>query len=198
MKKYLFSSPIGLLSVLFLAISMISCSGDDGADGTNGTDGAAGPAGPTGPTGPAGPTGTGNIIYSEWLDVAFKADTMHTSGGTIDTIGYYATIKVPNLTKELLSTADVKAYINANNANDPVIYSLPYRGDNGAYIDIVAQTQEIQLYSNINVATVVATGLGKVQQYRYMIIPGNIKATSRSTVNWSDYASAKNYLGLKD
>jgi hypothetical protein len=137
------------------------------------------------------------VIYSSWLDVAYKADTIHTSGGGIDTIGYYATIDVPKLTKALLSTADVKAYINSNDASDPTIYPLPYNGSSGLYVEFSAYTQKIALYSNGDLSTVSANGK-KYQQYRYMIVPGNAQARSAVSVNWSDYAAVKAFLGLKD
>ena len=204
MKRRLLISPIVLLSVLFFVTSMISCSSDgaDGVNGIDGIDGAQGPAGPAGPVGSEGPqggTGSGNIIYSEWMDVAFAADTIHTGGGGVDTIGYYANVNVPQLDLEMLNTADVKMYINTNNADDPVIYPLPYNSSNGIYIQMSSYTGAIQLYSNINVGTVIDNSGVKYQQYRYMIVPGNVGATaSRTSVNWSDYNEAKNHLGLKD
>lgn len=175
---------------LFLVMFMVSC----GKDGATGADGAAGPAGPAGPK---GDTGT-ELIYSSWLDVAYKPDTVHKVGGTIDTIGYYATIDAPKLTKALLSTAEVKAYINSSDASDPRIYPLPYDdGNSDLYIEFSAYTQKILLYSNGDLSTFSANGK-KYQQYRYMIVPGNTQARSDVSVNWSDYAAVKAYLGLKD
>jgi len=53
------------------------------------------------------------------------------------------------------------------------------------------------LYSNGQVGTAVTNGK-KIQQYRYMIVPGNTKATTSNNVKWSDYTAVKAYLGLKD
>lgn len=194
MKKHLLITPLVVLSVLFFLTAMASCS-NDGADGAQGIEG---PQGAEGPAGPKGDDGSSNVIYSEWLDVAFKADTMHLSGGGIDTIGFYAKINVPKLTKELLSTADVKTYINSKTTADPVIYSLPYRSDNGLYIDVYSRTESIEIYSNADISTVVTNKGEKIQQYRYMIVPGSIKAKSHSVTNWSDYNQVKKHLGLKD
>lgn len=182
MKRRKSISPIVLLSGLLFAMFMISC-GKDGA---------------TGPAGPAGDSSSTTVIYSDWLDVRYKPDTIHTSGGAIDTIGFYATIDAPKLTVDMLSTADVKAYINTNNASDPVIYSLPYNAKSGIYINVTAYTQTIQLYSNADLSTVLGNDGVKYQQYRYMILPGNTSARSATQVNWSDYAAVKAYLGLKD
>ncbi|NLR60401.1 collagen-like protein [Chitinophaga polysaccharea] len=190
MKRRNLISPLALLSGLFLVMFMISC----------GKDGAVGPAGANGPkgdTGPKGDSGVGTVFYSGWLDVPFKPDTIHLAGGRIDTIGYYATIDAPKLTKELLSSVDVKVYINSNDISDPVIYSLPYTAQSGLRIDVSAYTQKIELYANADVGTRSTNGK-KYQQYRYMIIPGNAQARSAAPVNWSNYAAVKAYLGLKD
>jgi hypothetical protein len=184
------TSPFALLSGLFLVLMMVSC----------GKDGDAGPAGPQGNPGPAGPKGdpaTGTVLYSGWLDVPFKPDTIHTAGGGIDTIGYYADIDAPKLTTALLGTADVKVYINANHTADPQIYPLPYNAQSGLNIEFSAYTQVIQLYSNADLSTVTVNGK-KYQQYRYMIVPGNGAAKSSAQVNWADYAAVKAYLGLND
>jgi hypothetical protein len=181
MKRRNLISPLVLLSGLFFVLFMISC----------GKDGAAGPAGPK------GDPGSGDVIYSEWLDVLFKPDTLHLAGGGIDTIGYYATIDVPKLTLALLSTADVKVYINTDDASDPLIYPLPYSAPSGLNIQMMAYTQTIELYSNEDVGTVTANGK-TYQQYRYMIVPGNAQARSAASVNWSDYTAVKASLGLKD
>lgn len=182
--------PLVLLSGLFFVMFMISC-GKDGAQGPQG------PAGPAGPEGPKGDNTAGTVIYSEWLDVPFKPDTIHTSGGGIDTIGYFADIDVPKLTTALVNTADVKMYINAKDASDPVIYPLPYNAASGLYIEFSAYTQGISLYSNSDLSSYTSNGK-KYQQFRYMIVPGNTEGRSAASVNWSDYAAVKVYLGLKD
>ncbi|MCW3465783.1 collagen-like triple helix repeat-containing protein [Chitinophaga nivalis] len=188
MKRRQLITPLVLLAGLFLAVFMISCS----------KKGDAGPAGATGPAGPKGDPGAGSgVIYSDWLDVSFKPDTIHLVGGRIDTIGYYAFIDAPKLTQTLLNSADVKVYVNTSDASDPVIISLPYHASSGLNIQVMAYTQRIQLDANADLGTIFANGK-KYQQYRYIIVPGNTKARSAASVNWSDYASAKAYLGLKD
>jgi hypothetical protein len=182
MKRRNLISPLVLLAMIFV----VSCS----------KEGPAGAAGPEGPPGPAG-NGSSDVIYSDWLDVAYKPDTIHTAGGQIDTVGYYATIDVPKLTVAMLNTADVKVFINTNDASDPVIYPLPYSARSGLYIQVSAYLQKLEFYSNADVGTVLDNGK-KYQQYRYMIVPGNAVAKAGASINWSDYAEAKTYLGLKD
>jgi len=200
MKKRNLISPLVLLSGLFLVVFMISCSkeGPAGPAGATGTTGAPGAPGPAGPAGPKGDNGSGTVIYSAWLDVPFKPDTVHLAGGDIDTIGYYAVIDAPKLTLALVNSADVKVYINSNESGDPIIYPLPYANANsGLNIQFLAYAQKIELYSNGDVGTVSVNGK-KYQQYRYMIVPGNAQARSAAPVNWSDYTAVKAYLGLKD
>lgn len=193
MKRRILTSPLVLLSGLFLIMLMSSC----GKDGEVGPQGLAGPGGPAGPAGPKGDDASGSVIYSAWLDVLFKPDTIHLVNGKIDTIGYFAVIDAPKLTVALLGTADVKAYINANEASDPTIFPLPYRSSSGLYIQFSAYAQKIELYSNDDLSTVIVNGK-KYQQYRYMIVPGNAQARSAARVDWSDYGKVKSYLGLID
>lgn len=194
MKRRNLISPLVLLSGLFFVMLFASCS----KDGAAGPAGPEGPAGPKGDTGPKGDAGSADVIYSAWLDVPFKADTIHLAGGKIDTVGYYAQINVPKLTLALLSTADVKVYINTNDASDPAIYPLPYYSVyNGLNIQVQAYAQTIELYSNGDLGTKSVNGK-KYQQYRYMIVPGNVLSRSANPVDWSDYAAVKVYLGLKD
>ena len=181
MKRCRLLSPLVLLSGLFFVTFMISC----------GKDGAVGPAGPKGDSDSA------SVIYSTWLDVPYLPDTVHLAGGGIDTIGYYAIIDAPKLTLALLSTADVKVFINTNDASDPVIYPLPYHGTSGVNIEVMAYEQKIQLNANADLSTITTNGK-KYQQYRYMLIPGNASARKKAQVNWSDYATVKAYLGLND
>lgn len=187
MKRRNLFSPLLLLAGLFVVLLMTSCS----------KDGAAGPEGPAGPKGESG-VGSSEVIYSEWLDVAYKPDTIHLVNGKIDTIGYFAAIEVPKLTKALLSTADVKVYLNSSDASDPTVYSLPYNSSSGIYIQAYAYVNTIELYSNVDVGTVFSNGK-KYQQYRYMIIPGNTQANAAAApVDWSDYVDVKAHLKLND
>ncbi|RBL93039.1 hypothetical protein DF182_10850 [Chitinophaga flava] len=158
-----------------------------------------GNTGPAGPQGPKGDTGTANIIYSDWLDIPFKADTVHTAGNRIDTMGYFAVIDAPKLTTSILNTGELKVYINLNGAADPVITPLPYTDlKTGMYIRYIAYKQAIELYSNANVGTIQNNAGVKMQQYRYILIPGGTKARKANVIDWNNYKAVKDYLGLKD
>ncbi|SHK83713.1 hypothetical protein SAMN05444266_101314 [Chitinophaga jiangningensis] len=181
------------------ALFVSSCSkegpaGPAGAAGANGQNGAPGPAGPSGPK---GDTGVANVIYSSWLDVAFQADTIHTAGGGIDTIGYGALINAPKLTLSILNTGLVKVYLNGDAPNDPSLIALPYfSAFSGLSIEVTAYVNTISLYSNANVSTQVDRNGVKYLQYRYVLVPGGVRA--RSVIDWNNYAAVKEYLGLKD
>jgi hypothetical protein len=158
---------------------------------------ACGKEGPTGPEGPPG-SGTSAVVYSDWIDIKMKADTIHLSSGNIDTIGFYFTIAAPKITANVLAESDVRIFINTNSAADPTIYSLPYNGSSGLYIEYSVSASAIDLYSNADVSTVMNNAGIKFQQYRYMIIPGGVNARKATNVDWSNYAEAKAYLQLKD
>lgn len=191
MKLSQFSFLILLASAVFL-VSACSKDGDPGPAGT------AGEKGDKGDKGDPGAPGTNGIIYSDWLDVKYEADTIHTAGGGIDTIGYYALIDAPKLTAQLLATADVKVYINLNDASDPVIAPLPYVEQSGIVIRFVASAGELTIDANVDPSTYTASGK-KYLQHRYMIVPGGTVARQAGTdVNWNDYSAVKAYLGLKD
>jgi hypothetical protein len=187
---------VQLLVILFATtLFLANCGkkGDPGAQGPAGQNGAPGPAGPQGPKGDAG---TANVIYSDWLDVAFLPDTVH-NGNTIDTIGFYSNITVSKLDIDMLSKGEMKVYVNLNSATDPAISALPYFD---VYTNIsISPTfllQTINLYSNIDPSSVTENGT-KYLQYRYILIPGGTKAT-RKMVDLNNYNEVKKFYGLRD
>jgi len=184
--KRLYLSPLVLLSGIFFVMLIVSCE----------KKGDTGPAGPAGPAGASGDSASGTVVYSDWLDLTYKPDTVITQG-KIDTIGFYADINVPALTVTMLNTADIKVYINTSDSTDPVIDPLPYYSSSGLYIQVSDYKGGIELYSNAQVSTFLSNGK-EIQQYRYMIVPGNSEGKMNNSVNWADYAAVKVYLGLKD
>ncbi|MBV7533999.1 hypothetical protein [Chitinophaga sp. sic0106] len=184
------------------AMFVSSCSKDGSAGpagpaGANGQNGAQGPGGPAGPAGPKGDTGVANVIYSAWLDVRFLPDTIHTAGGGVDTIGYYSQIAAPKLTLNMLNTGLVKVYLNGFSATDPSLIALPYfSAFTGLTIEVTASVGTIDLYSNGDISTLMDNNGVKYYQYRYVLVPGGVRA--RSVIDWNNYAAVKEYLGLKD
>jgi hypothetical protein len=171
--------------LLTLLSAIVSCS-KDGPAGATGPAGAAGSTGPAGPAGPKGDTGVANIIYSDWLTVTFAPNS--------DSSQWSAVIAAPKLSNVILTTGDVKVYVNANSATAPVILPLPYF-DGFSILNDAFELQKIDLISTDDFSTYTDTGV-KFQQYRYILVPGGVHA--RSAIDWNNYAEVKKYLGLKD
>jgi hypothetical protein len=155
--------------------------------------------GSAGAEGPAGATGTANVIYSDWLDVVFTADTVMQGSVITDTLGYYATINAPKLDANILSKGEFKVYFNVNTAAAPIIYPLPYIDVySGLNIDVLFHLQSIELYTNSSqISTFTPSGTAvKVFQFRYVLIPGGVSANA--SINLNNYQETKTALGLKD
>lgn len=190
MKRFFqMSCGISYALVLSIVFAVVSCS-KEGDAGPAGPAGPGGPAGPAGSQGPKGDTGTANVIYSSWLDVTYETDA--------DSATWVAGIDVPKLDQEMLSTGEIKVYLNLGAANDPVIVPLPYF-DGGFIINVRMFEQVIALMSNANLSTYTDEDTGdKAQQVRYVLIPGGTAARKAAGIDWNDYQQVKKYLNLKD
>jgi hypothetical protein len=178
-----------------IAISFSSCS----KEGPVGPQGEQGPQGAQGAQGSQGDPGTANVIYSNWLNVSFDADTVH-NGAVIDTIGFYSTIEAAGLDNSILTSGEIKVFLNLGTADDAYVVPLPYFSPyNGITIEPSFYVGNIDIYSNIDAGTAQDQSGNIFQQYRYILIPGGTAARkSGSQVDWNDYASVKKYLNLKD
>ena len=207
---------LSITSVLFLAMTLIitSCgkdgdTGPAGATGPQGLPGANGSAGPAGPAGAAGAAGTANVIYSAWLDVPFEADTFRTTGNLLDTAGYSSDIVVPKLVDSILNKGEIKVYLNAGPANNPLVVPLPFT-DLYTFFGVLTinpffSRNSIFLYSDEDASTFTITSGAnagqKAWQYRYILIPGGTTARpapGAKAVDWNNYKEVQAYLGLKD
>ncbi len=204
--KFNFSTSLYLLLALPLFFS--SCSKDGptgpaGPQGPAGPTGAAGAAGTAGTAGAQGAPGTANVIYSNWLDVAYQADTAtNPTTGKIDTFSYSAVIPAPQLVDSILNKGEIKVYFNAgsDSAGSQAIFPLPIY--EAFYFGIIINTfyapQSITLTATGNASSFTNNG-NHYFQYRYILIPGGTAAGRKPNgVNWNNYAEVKKYLGLKD
>ena len=109
------------VSCYALAISLLlaACT-KEGPAGPQGPQGNEGPGGARGPAGPKGDTGTANVIYSDWLDVAYS------QAGT----QWLAVIGAPKLDIKALTTGEIKVYLNIGFASNPQIFALPHDDGN--------------------------------------------------------------------
>jgi hypothetical protein len=172
--------------MLAIALTLGACKkGDPGPQGEKGDKGDAGAPGPTGAPGTKGDPGTANVLYSPWIDVTFT---------TLPSGAFVAQINEPKLTESLLSTGEIKVYINLGSPADKAVTPLPFRSGNAQIIPVFAPNM-IELNANVDASTVVEQG-EKFLQYRYVLIPGG--ASVRRNVNWNIYEEVKAYLGLKD
>lgn len=186
-----------ILSVA-LVVGIASCD-KEGPAGPAGATGPAGPQGPAGAQGPAGDPGTANVIYSDWMDVTYDPVT-DTNGAVVDTVAWVASIDAAGITNEILTSGEVKVYLNANDATDPAVFALPitdlFALTGVLNINLYLTTGTINLYSTDDASTFTDSGT-KFWQYRYIIIPGGTHAR-KVKIDWNNYNEVKAYLGLKD
>lgn len=189
------------MSLYALMLCGIIFFGACGKDGEAGPAGAKGDTGATGPAGTPGKDATSGILYSDWLDVTFtavKEETDDNGNGVLDTIFFGAQIEAAKITDEILSTGDVRVFINTYSDAEKDIAPLPYVSPvTGATISPSFSTGLITLLANgpFNTFT---DGTAKYQQYRYVIIPGGAEARKAAGIDWNDYKQVKAYLHLKD
>jgi len=201
--KFNFSKSLYLLLVLplfFASCSKQGPAGPAGAAGPQGPAGTAGVAGAPGTQGAQGNPGTANVIYSAWLDVAFKPlDTAtNPTTGKLDTLSYIANIPAPQLVDSIMNKGEVKVYLNLGSVDTATIVALPFTTLYGVLISPYFSIGTISLVANADASTVTDAGK-KYLQYRYIIIPGGTAAGRRPNgISWNNYAEVKKYLGLKD
>jgi len=186
-----------LAIVLFAAIFIVACKkGDTGPAGPAGPAGAAGAAGAAGPK---GDSATANVTYSPWTDISF---TMVTSPNAsqptgFDTLGYTYKWFVPKLTSDILTKGSVHVYWNVGSAASPDVFTLPFFDvllfGNGFSIEPYFAADTIYLTANFDASSVTDAGV-KYQQFRYVLIPGTIPAST----NVKDYNAIKNYFKMPD
>ena len=186
-----------ILFVTMVTLSTLSCA-KDGATGPAGVSGPAGPAGGTGSAGPAGApgaTGSANVIYSDWFN--FKlSDYKDTLMLHFQQHALRAIKPAPSLTASHLSSAVILSYM----AHKPLtsqnwFVSLPYIFDNDEgnfQVSFTPQTGKFIYHWIIDGGIEDYTKPGSDPNkwfegeelapadlyFRYVIIPGGVKATS--------------------
>jgi len=181
-----------LALVLAASVFVVSCQKGDA-----GPAGAAGATGPAGPAGPAGPTGTANVIYSDWIDVTFSQAS------------FSDTINAAQLTSDILAKGEVKVYVNIGSADNVNVIPLPvsdfFYGQDDNNNNLILSVQPIfsvgmivlQLgYGGTFLPNTIPANGKKYFQYRYILIPGGVKTTSK--IDWNNYSQVKTYLNLQN
>ncbi len=189
MRKY---QPQFALYIVLALCTLVSCQKDGPA-------GPEGPAGPAGQQGQRGAPGTANVIYSDWLDVAFEAITDENTG---DTLVFIAEIPAPKLVDSILSKGEVKVYLNASTAANPVIFPLPFNDLYGftsiQNMNLLFEQGNIFIYATGDGSTGLNQNNEKVYQYRYVLIPGGALAVKPNDLKLDNYKDVQKYLNLKD
>ncbi len=185
-----------LTTLLAITVLFAYCKkGDTGATGATGPAGAAGAAGATGSK---GDTGTANVIYSPWLNLTF-ADTSTDNNGVLDTLSFfYVDINAPKLDTSILSTGDMKVYVNIGTPANSEILPLPYFDANGNSIQPIFFSHGIELQSTFDASTFTDSTGAYNQQYRYIIIPGSVLSGKQAHPDWKDYKAVKAFYHIKD
>jgi len=187
--------PLMCLFAVILAFAACSKDGDQGPAGNPGPAGPGGPAGPAGPGGPKGDTGVANVIYSDWLNVAF--DSIRDENGVPTGDGFIGAIEIPKLTKEILTKGVINVYFNLDSADAPYIVPLPYV-DPYLFVSFRASEGGIVILASHDLSSGNYPGEKVIQQFRYVLVPGGVAARSASGVDWKNYKSVQQYLGLKN
>lgn len=150
--------------------------GSDGQDGEDGNDGAEGEQGEQGFQGEQGETGTANVIYSEWLPTPFA----NTDLNSVQAINNLA---APGLTPDIANNGVILLY--GRTAGAGVIYALPatFFTLNRNYNYNPSPTNKSIL---IRIQSVDGANIGGqlvFVEYRYVLIPGGVPESSKSSVD---------------
>jgi hypothetical protein len=130
-------------------------------------------------------------LYSAWLDATFRRDSV--SGD------FFTQIAEAKVTDNLLSTGEIKLFVNLGTPANKVVAPLPFVDVvDGIQINPLYAVGIIQIGANGNASTVVDQNGNKRRQYRYVLIPGGAAVRADKSVDWNNYESVKAYLGLKD
>lgn len=184
-----------LLLITFLAIGLTSaaCEGPTGSDGPQGPQGEQGPEGPQGPQ---GETGTANVIYSDWMNIAWNL----VDGPTRKHM-YVEESRV--VEEEFMATGTLLMYLKLETPEDIVIAALPFtnRTDNLFYvIGKAASGEGLEGIIMVLVATDSSTPVQSDwndYQVRYVMIPGGVPAKMKDDF-LKDYEAVKEYYGIPD
>ncbi len=176
------------MSLMVLALFIISCDGEDGMDGIDGIAGTAGTNGTDGAQGAAGENGNANVIASDWLDTDF--DNQSTTFTDFD-------IEIPNLTRSEIDESAILVYLY----DSFTIYSAPYvtrfrtfnyrlrsNSDDGYDLILTGQTMDGNAYT-----------FDWMEEFRYVIIPQGVSASGKSAgidYNKMSYEEVMDHLGL--
>lgn len=174
-----------LLCVAILAFTIVSCKkGDPGPAGATGPAGPAGAAGPAGPAGADGSSGAASVIYSDWFQ-----PTSYTKDTVYGIWGFNYIQPATAVTQSVLDSGTVLVYAMLLQYNTtlwpstqvaPLPVTLTYMSGGTTEMDTwsgLASLGQVKIrfvnnqnaYKNYN---------STKNKFRYIIIPGGVKAAS--------------------
>ena len=183
---------IQLLTLVFFA-----CSPEDGQDGVMGPQGPQGEQGLTGPQGPAGEDGqdgqdgsqgeqgepgTANVIYSDWFTLPFPDN--------INGINYVASTVANDITEEIVQNGVVLIY-GRFDTTVLIPQLLPFSafGEQQYYAPGFRAPNETSPTGRVSVTIYSMDGspigIPIFLEYRYVIIPGGIPTSGKSTIDYT-------------
>ncbi|RYZ96880.1 MAG: collagen-like protein [Sphingobacteriaceae bacterium] len=185
MKKLIYLQSFLVIALLFTA----SCKKGD--VGPQGEQGATGADGVKGAKGDQGPTGTANVIYSDWIYSTNFRDTLSDNSAV-----RAADIKAPKLTAALLNNASVMVYLNFGGG----VYALPYTSYAGGKLNTISYWPRVGkiIITRFTADNSRSIALSSLIQYRYVIIPGAVKAITSKNIDLSNYVAVKKFYNIPD
>ncbi|WP_428327470.1 hypothetical protein [Mucilaginibacter sp.] len=175
--------------------------GPIGATGATGANGTAGTNGTNGATGATGATGTANVIYSDWVTPA-----AYTKTTLFNTYHFTYDIAAAKITQAILDNGVVLVYAKLNGYISTIwptnqVSELPIiinylQGttpeiDTWSALSTVGNVR-IDVTNNNNVYG----SISNQHSFRYVIIPGGVKASS--SINFKDYNQVKATFHITD
>ncbi|GGH62420.1 hypothetical protein GCM10011379_12370 [Filimonas zeae] len=151
-----------------------------------------------GDQGPQGDSAMANVIYSDWLSADISQ--WGTPSAT-DTLRWLTVFESKQITADIINKGEVHVYFNLGTAAEPYVFPLPY-ATGATYIRPALFVGGIEVWANTLSAITGQNGAG-IGTYRYVIIPGGVKASARteggsSPVDFNDYNAVKAYYNIKD
>ena len=164
-----------LFGLLLIASLIFACSaedGEDGAIGPQGPQGEQGASGPQGEQGEQGETGSANVIFSDWIATTLP-DPIASNTAIFN-------MAAPELSAEIRDSGVILVYGRAFTTD---VYGLPATfnsvGFNETHYYRIDTIGEISI--RINSIDGADIGARLFNDYRYILIPGGIPASGKST-----------------
>ncbi|WP_346236306.1 hypothetical protein ABDK00_016120 [Niabella insulamsoli] len=155
-------------------------------------DGWGTPVNLKGPKGDKGDPGQANVIYSDWQPATDFGDTI--IDATTLKVAY---IGASQLNPVALNQASIQVFINFGGGP----YPLPYTSaplSRASTISFLTMPGRICITRYTHDRNVEPLRLGPSIRYRYIIIPGSIKATAAQRVDLSNYNAVARYFKMRE